>query len=433
MTQILARPGTGRRRLTLFLLAVIYLLNFLDRQIILILQEPIRHEFGLSDTQLGLMTGGAFGLLYTSLGLPLARWLDRGVVRVRFIAGITALWSLMTIICGVSRNFPQLFLVRMGVGMAEAGFTPAAHSLLSDMYAPRDRPQAIGLFAISVPIGSMAGLAIGGMVAQAHDWRVALFVGGVPGLLVALLFAIVAREPDRGGMDSPATGPATPQIGTMRSIALLMRRAAFRHIVFSASVCGFAQAGIAAWLPSFLIRVHGMPIGQVGIMLGLLLGLCGVIGTYAGGWQATRMARAGEHRMLLLPMAGALASIPLLIWALAAPSGTDVALRLIVPLILGGLWTAPSIALTQNLAPVTMRAQASALYVICANLIGVSMGPLAVGLLSDVLAGRSGDAGQGLRQALVIATAALLWGALHHALAIRAMARERRGATDPMA
>lgn len=418
----------GRRRAILFMLGCIYFLNFLDRQIILILQEPIREEFSLSDTQLGLMTGSAFGLLYTLLGLPLARWLDKGVNRTRFVGAITVMWSAMTVICGFARSFTQLFFARIGVGMAEAGFTPAAHSLISDMYAPVDRPRAIGLFAPSVPIGGMAGLLIGGVLAQTYDWRVALFVAGTPGIAMAALFVLISREPARGRTESASlTKMPAAQLGIMQSVALLLRRPAFRHVILSTSVCAFAQAGITAWLPSFLLRAHGMQLSQVGLSLGLLTGICGVIGTFGGGWQATYMARGGDHRMLLLPMFGAIASVPLFAIAFMGTGWARVELLLAFPLILGGLWTAPSIALTQNLAPVTMRAQASSVYVIGANLIGVSTGPLAVGLASDLFATYTHSSVTGLRLALIAVAFVLLLGAVHHFLAIRYIRWEQMG------
>lgn len=418
-----------RPRLMLFFLAVIYFLNFVDRQIILILQEPIRAEFSLSDTQLGLLTGGAFGLLYTLLSLPLARWLDHGVNRVRFIGAVTTAWSVLTIICGLARSFGQLFTARMCVGMAEAGFTPAAHSLISDIYVPKERPQAIGLFALSVPIGVMAGLSIGGIIAQAYDWRTALLVAGLPGIMVAILFVVVLREPARGAMD-PLGHAETHggSFGLLRSIAILAKRPAFRHVILSAAVCSFAQAGFATWLPSFLIRVHGMGLSEAGVGLGLLIGTSGILGTYFGGWQATRMAQRGQHRMLWIPMFGAVASVPLLISAFTASSPQSVQAQLFLPLVLCGLWTAPSIALTQNLAPVAMRAQASAVYVVCANLIGVSMGPLAVGFMSDTFSQQLGDPALGLRAALITVTGILIWGAAHHWLAMRHMRREENAA-----
>ncbi|WP_375196249.1 spinster family MFS transporter [Sphingobium sp.] len=423
----MARPAQAdrrRRTFMLLMLAFIYSLNYLDRQIVVILQEPIKADFQLADWELGLLTGGAFGLFYTAMGIPIAHLIDRGFNRVRLIAGFAAIWSLMTALCGLTRNFNQFFAARMGVGLAEAGFAPAAHSLISDLYPPRERSAAAGLFAVGVPVGIMAGLSIGGVVAQATDWRTALLLAGVPGLLVAIIFPLLAREPIRGGMDqSDATTPERTSF--LQSLRFLARRRAFVHVIAGSAAIAFAQTGIAAWLPSFLIRNHGLNLAQAGLSLGLLTGICGAIGTWAGGWQGTRLARSGLHMMLWLPIAGVLLCAPLYMAVLNMPSGSGALMLLVLPIILGALWTAPSIALTQSLAPVAMRARASAVYIVAANLVGVSMGPLVAGLLSDCFAElRGGNAAQGLRDALMSITAFFLLGALHWTLAARALRRE---------
>jgi predicted MFS family arabinose efflux permease len=413
----------------LLMLAFIYSLNYLDRQIVVILQEPIKADFGLADWELGLLTGGAFGLFYTAMGIPIAHIIDRGFNRVRLIAGFAAIWSLMTALCGLTRNFSQFFVARMGVGLAEAGFAPAAHSLISDLYPPRERSAAAGLFAVGVPVGVMAGLSIGGVVAQATDWRTALLLAGVPGLLVAIIFPLLAREPIRGGMDQDE-GTAPGRTSFLQGLRILARRRAFVHVITGSAAIAFAQTGIAAWLPSFLIRNHGMNLAQAGLSLGLLTGICGAIGTWAGGWQGTRLARSGLHMMLWLPIAGVLLCAPLYVAVLNMASGPGALTLLALPIILGALWTAPSIALTQSLAPVAMRARASAVYIVAANLIGVSMGPLVAGLLSDWFAVlHGGNSALGLRDALVSITAFFLLGALHWALAARALRRE---ADDPV-
>ena len=416
-----------RRTAMLLMLAFIYSLNYLDRQIIVILQEPIKADFQLADWELGLLTGGAFGLFYTSMGIPIAHLIDRGVNRVRLIALFTASWSIMTALCGLTRSFGAFFAARMGVGLAEAGFAPAAHSLISDLYPPRDRPAAAGIFAIGVPVGIMAGLSIGGIVAQVADWRMALLLAGVPGILIALLFPLIAREPVRGGTEPPAAQPdqMPASLNFLQSVRVLWQRRAFVHVLAGSAAMAFAQTGISTWIPSFLIRSHGMSLAQVGISLGLLTGICGAIGTWAGGWQGTRLGKSGLHMALWLPIAGMLACIPLDLLAFSMPDGQGVLLVLIPSYIAGSLWTAPSIALIQSLAPVAMRARASALYVVAANLIGVSMGPLVAGMLSDAFAYlRGGNAALGLRDAMMCLTAFFILAAWHWLKAIRALRQE---------
>lgn len=415
----------ARTRGTLALLTVIYALNYLDRQIVVILQEPIKAEFGLLDWQLGMITGGAFGLLYTLMGIPIANWIDRGVNRVRLTATLTCLWSAMTIVCGLSANFGQFLVARMGVGLAEAGFTPNAHSLISDLYVQRDRPQAAGLFALGVPIGVMAGLSIGGVVAQATDWRTALFVAGAPGIVVGLIFAFVARDPQRGATDERTEEQRqAPQTYTlMETVRQLAARPAFVQVVLASAATAFAQAGLATWLPSFLIRSHGMSLSEAGVSLGVLIGLCGIVGTAFGGWQATRLVEGGLHRIVWVPTVGIGLSIPLYIAALLAGDTKTIFLLMIPAMLLAAMWTAPSIALTQSLAPAEMRARASAIYIVIANLLGVSLGPLAVGVLSDWFGALRGDPSLGLRDALVVITLTLLWGITHWLLTARALLR----------
>ena len=422
------RSMKRRRTAMLLMLAFIYSLNYLDRQIVVILQEPIKRDFGLADWELGLLTGGAFGLFYTAMGIPIAHVIDRGVNRVRLIAAFTATWSMMTALCGLTRSFAQFFGARMGVGLAEAGFAPAAHSLISDLYPPRERSAAAGLFAIGVPVGVMAGLSIGGIVAQATDWRTALLMAGVPGVLMAILFPLVAREPARGGTEDAASLAATDEdrpATFLHGLRILARRRAFVHVIAGSAAIAFAQSGIAAWLPSFLIRNHGMNLAQVGVSLGLLTGICGAIGTWAGGWQGTRLSRSGLHMALWVPIAGVLLCGPLYIASLMMADAQSALLMLIPAIFLGALWTAPSIALTQSLAPVAMRARASAVYIVAANLIGVSMGPLVAGVLSDWFAQlRGGNAALGLRDAMMSITVLFVLGAWHWSLAARILKRE---------
>jgi len=417
--------SVSRRTAMLCLLALIYSLNYLDRQVVVILQEPIKADFQLLDWQLGMLTGGAFGLFYTMLGIPIAQQVDRGVHRVRLIALLTAIWSVMTAICGMTRGFGQFLVARMAVGLAEAGFTPCAHSLISDLYPPRQRPQAIGLFAIGLPVGVMIGLSMGGIIAQAAGWRTALLVTGAPGLLLALAFPLISREPSRGATE-PGGGACSGRDaseGFFEAAWLLVRRPAFRHVLLATAATAFAQTGLSSWLPSFLIRVHHLSLSEAGLGLGMLTGLCGMAGTVLGGWQATRLGANGEHKMLWLPAGGLALAIPIYVVALLAGSGPAVLLLLIPPFFLSALWTAPATALMQNLAPVAMRARASALQVVVANLIGVSLGPVAAGALSDWFGAMRGDPAAGLRDALVVMVLLLGWGIVHWLLASRALAR----------
>jgi MFS transporter, Spinster family, sphingosine-1-phosphate transporter len=392
----------ANKQITLLLLTVILALNFLDRQIIIILQEPIKHEFDLADWQLGLVTGGVVGIFYTLAGLPLANLADRGINRTRMIATATATWSVMTVLCGLSRSFGQLLLARIGVGITEAAMVPSAHSMIADLYDARQRPRAMGIFSTGIPIGMMVGVALGGIVAQATSWRIALFAAGGPGILAALLFFLLTREPRRGAMESAQPVPAA-SIGFFAAVDILGRRPPIVRIICAMTVSTFVQTGISAWLPSFLIRVHGVQLANAGIFVGVLFGVSGIVGTVFGGWQASKAAVRGQHATLWLPIAGLGCCIPIFAAAFTAQTTPVVLGLLFVPMILSATWTAPALALLQSLAPVPVRARASALASMTANLLGLSLGPLAVGFLSDVAASwHNGDVALGLRDALLL-------------------------------
>jgi predicted MFS family arabinose efflux permease len=371
--------------------------------------------------------------LYTLLGIPIANWIDHGVNRVRLTACLTALWSAMTIMCGLAGNFGHFLVARMGVGLAEAGFTPMAHSFVADLYVQRERPRAMGIFALGLPIGMMAGLSIGGVVAQMTGWRTALFVAGAPGLLAALLFAFLAHDPARGATDDRGDGEKrAPLTYTfLQTVRELARRPAFVQVVLASAASSFAQVGLSSWLPSFLIRTHGLSLSQVGLALGVLLGIGGMAGTAFGGWQATRLGDRGLQWTIRVPTIALAVCIPLYIAALLAGSSQVAFLMLVPATFLSTMWTAPSIALAQSLAPAEMRARASAICIVASNLIGVSLGPVAVGLLSDWFGALRGDASAGLRDALVVITLMLLWGLTHWILLARALSRTARHGSAP--
>jgi len=420
--RIAASARSPARGLMLAMLVLIYTLNYVDRQIVVILQEPIRAEFHLKDWQLGLLTGASISLLYTVMGIPIARWVDRGVHRVALIASITAAWSLMTALCGVSRSYIQFVTARMGVGMAEAGFAPTSHSLLSDLYPQRRRPFAMGIFALGIPLGVMVGLAGGGIIAQRYDWRTALLMVSLPGLIVALGFALVAREPVRGAAEADRHAPVGP-LDFGAALRALWRSPAYVQLLLASASASFAMAGLSSWLPSFLIRVHGMTLAQAGFSLGLLIGLAGLAGTLGGGWQATRLGGRGMHAMVWVPMIGLAVAVPLFVAALLVPTPRLAIALLAPPMMLGYLWAAPSIALSQSLAPVAARATASAICIVTSNVIGVAFGPIVAGLLSDAFARVTGDTATGLRWALVCTAFAALWSVVHWLLVARALRR----------
>ena len=364
-------------RRILWVLLIVYVFNFLDRQIVNILAEPIGRDLKLSDTQLGLMTGLAFALIYTVLGIPLARYADRpGSDRGRLIAVSLAVWSGMTALCGLAMNFPQLLLARIGVGIGEAGCTPAAHSLIADRVAPEKRPGAMAFYAMGIPLGSLLGMVIGGQLADLVGWRHAFLFVGLPGLLMVAVVLLVVRDTGRVVHVQPEGGRES----VVKTLAILLRSPTFVMLLAAASASSFLSYGKATWATIFFQRTHGLTPGEVGFWLGLGNGLAGLAGTWLGGWIANRL---GRKHLTTAPAIGMALAIPL---ALAGYNASDWRLGialLMLPSLLNSLYYGPVFSSAQGLVAQRHRAMASAMVLFSQNLIGLGLGPLFFGMLSD--------------------------------------------------
>lgn len=373
-------------RAMLWLLLVVYIFNFLDRQIVNILAEPIKRDLGLSDTQLGLLAGPAFAVFYALLGIPIARYADRpGTNRVRLIALALAMWSAMTAVCGLAQNFVQLLLARIGVGVGEAGCTPAAHSLISDSVPPEKRSSAIAFYGLGVPIGSLLGLIIGGVVNDLHGWRVALMVVGLPGLLLAVAVLAVMREPRHArpaGGRAPAAGA---QLSAREAFHEIFASRAFTYILVAASVTAFLGYGKGLWTISFMIRSHGLSTTEAGLSLAVVLGLAGMLGTWLGGKMADTFGRRDRRHILTMPALGMAIATPILFFGYAAADWRLALVLLIVPTVLNAAYYGPAFACVQGLVRPQARAVATSFLLLGQNLIGLGLGPLLFGVLSDAL------------------------------------------------
>lgn len=381
-------PATASStRVLMWTLLVVYILNFLDRQIVNILAEPIKAELGLSDTQLGLMAGPAFAVFYAVLGIPIARYADKSSTnRVTLISVSLAVWSAMTALCGLAQNFTQMLLARIGVGIGEAGCTPAAHSLISDSVAPEKRASAIAFYGMGVPIGTLLGLIIGGVVNDIWGWRVALMLVGLPGVLLALLLPVIMREPRRVGLvkgeAAPAGPPPLPAKEAMREI---FASRAYVLLLVAASVAAFLSYGKGLWTISLFIRSHGMSTTEVGIIGAIALGLAGVFGTWLGGWAADRFGQVNKRHILTLPAIGMAIAAPIQFLGYGAPIWWVAGLLILVPTILNAAYYGPTYACVQGLVRKEARAVAASVMLFGQNLIGLGLGPLVFGLLSDAL------------------------------------------------
>jgi MFS family permease len=383
-------PSKGYRRYVLFLLTIVYALNFVDRQILVILQESIKADMLLSDAQLGLLTGFAFAIFYVSVGIPIARWADVGN-RKNIVAGAIAVWSGMTALSGLTQNFYQLLLARIGVGVGEAGGSPPSHSILSDYYPAKERGRAMSIYSTGVYLGILIGFIVGGWVNEHYGWRIAFFAVGLPGLLVALVVKFTLREPIRGISDGVEIKTS---VTFKETISTLWGLKSFRFFALGSGLTAFCSYGIGNFLPSFLIRSHGFETTQVGISLAITAGLGGIIGTYAGGHFADKLGLKDIRWYLWVPAIPAIFGPALIATAMFLDDSTQALTLLFISTVFGALYLGPVIAITHTLVSPSMRAMSSAVLFFVLNLIGLGCGPLVVGLISDALTPSlgSGDA-----------------------------------------
>lgn len=384
-----AASGTGVQsaRVTLWILLIVYVFNFIDRQIVNILAEPIARDLDLSDTQIGLMTGLAFALFYTVLGIPIARFADRETTsRPRLIATALALWSAMTALCGLAQNFWQLLLARVGVGVGEAGCTPPAHSLISDMVAPEKRASALAFYSLGIPIGTLLGMIIGGLLADYLGWREAFVVVGLPGVVLALVVWFVLRDPrrsDAAAVLRAKSQPAALPLG--QAVAEVMRSRAFVLLVIAGSAASFLSYGKTTWTTIFFQRTHDLTPGQVGLWFGIIGGVGGILGTWLGGYLADRFGATNRRHVLSAPAIGMALAVPIAIAAYQAPSWPLALALIFLPQVFNSLYYGPCYSAAQGLVPMRARAIAAASLLFFQNLIGLGLGPLFFGMLSDLL------------------------------------------------
>jgi MFS family permease len=405
----------------LLMLTVIYVLNFVDRQLLVILQEPIKAELNLSDTQLGLLTGFAFALFYVICGIPIARWADKGVRR-NIIALAVTVWSVMTALCGVAGNYTHLLLARVGVGVGEAGGSPPAHSMISDIFKPKNRALALSVYSIGIYIGILIGFALGSRIADMFSWRLAFLVVGLPGVLVAIILRLTVREPIRGWAEGTSQeAVAAPPV--LEVAKLLWTRVSFRHIALAASLQAFLIYGIGNWFPSYFLRNFDLSLSTVGTWMALTSGLGGGLGSFFGGWMADRFGASDVRWYLWTPAMLTFLIVPVLAVALTSGSA-EVALLLTAPFnFLTAAYLGSVIAVSHSLVSARMRALTSAVLFFVLNLIGLGMGPLFVGAFSDFLT-KSGSETPLATAMLVSGIIGALWACVHYVLAAKSIRQD---------
>lgn len=391
------------RNVVLAMLLIVYTLNYLDRQIVGILAQAIKADLKLTDSQLGLMGGLAFAILYTSLAIPIARLADR-FNRVRIITIALVTWSAFTGLCGMAAGFTSLFLARLGVGIGEAGGIAPTLSILSDYFPPERRARALALLALGLPLGSAFGLLIGGWLAAMYSWRTAFLTMSAVGLAIAPIFLFAVREPARGRLDSTpvSDGPAPSLLTVLRTMA---PKRTFWLISLASAMASMITYGLSFWLPAFMQRSHHLDIASTANFLAGIALTGGVAGSLAGGYLSDHLGRTDRRAYGRVPAIAFAIALPALFLAINLSSLPLVFAALLVPQMMGHMWMAPSLAVVQNVTPASMRATASAIYLFIVNMFGLGIGTVAFGVLSDLLTARFGDGA--LRYAILICGAVL--------------------------
>ena len=385
--------GTQRyRTYVLSALTLIYIMNFVDRGLLAVVGPDLVPELGISDTQFGLLTGFGFALLYTIVGIPLARYADKAH-RVWIMSVCVALWSLMTALCGLATEvtvgsvtigaFWILLMCRVGVGIGEAGCTPPANSLIADSYAPRDRSQALGVYAMGVTLGTMFANLIGGWVTDAFDWRTAFFVVGLPGLLLAVVFKLTVKEPPRGYTDPTGT-QSKEQVTFGEAISELTTKPAFWLMTGGATVAAFCGYGISSFQSIFLVRAHEITAGEAAIWINAPVSLSSAIGTFVTGWLATKLYKKHPGAIAWLPAAGLALSVPFYVFAFTTQNLLYAAIGLIIAGFVKYGYLAAQYTIGQGVVSMRVRATATAVLLFVVNLIGYGFGPLFIGAISDI-------------------------------------------------
>jgi len=414
-----------------WLLCGVYTISIMDRQLVAILVEPIRTEFALQDWHMGLLSGLAFALFYTTLGVPLARLADRNN-RVKIMAVSLLVWSAFTGLTGIAKTFVHLLIARVGVAVGEAGCNPAAYSLIGDYFEARRRATALSIFQMGGYIGSFLGLLLGGWVGHTYGWRAAFLLVGLPGIAAALLMKLTLRELPRGFSDPVRAVVEPPPVGKV--VRDLLAKTSFVHLAFAAALHNFAVYGVGNWYAAFLMRSHGMNVAKAGTILAICTVIGGAAGTYIGGMLSDRLAtrRHDSRYYLWVPALSLLIGFPLSQGVLFFDD-TRIVIALLSPVVMcSAAYLAPSITATYGLVGIRERALASAVLLFIINLIGLGLGPLLAGIASDQLRQmflergltEAQALGAGLRWSLRIIVGINLWSAAHYFIAARTLRAE---------
>lgn len=401
------------RRYTLFILTAVLAMNQLDRNILGITLEAIGHEFSLSDTQLGLLSGALFAVVYALFGFPVAKLSARGNRR-NIIGASVAVWSALTIAMGAAQNFVQLALARLGVGIGEAGAVVPSHSIISDLYPPERRVSAMATFVVGANVGILLSFLIGGIVGHMFGWRWAFVIAGVPGLALALLIFLSVSEPERDLTAVPN------QVGgslLLQTIKVIWRDKGLFHAMLGIGISGIVTFGALAWNATYVMRAHDLNQAQTGIILALVIGIIGGLGTWYSGVLADRLGMRNPRWRLGIVIVSILAAKPFIIGFLLSENTLVAMMLMSIAVAFAGVFWAPTFAFLHGRVGNEMRPMATAIFLFFYNIVGVGIGPTLIGFVSDTVPQAS--PGKSLGYALLLVQVAGLWGAFHYYLAMR--------------
>jgi predicted MFS family arabinose efflux permease len=414
-------PSVSRKQANyaLTILFIVFVFNFIDRQILAILLEPIKKDLQVSDTAMGFLTGITFAVFYTFCGLPIARWADKGNRGTIISIGLF-IWSLMTALSGMATTFIQLAAARVGVGVGEAAGSPASHSLISDFFPPERRATALSIFNMGASLGLFLGIFLGGWIGQAYGWRIAFLLVGAPGIILALIVKFTLPEPPRG-LSEVQDGDDT--IYTVKDVfKFLWSLKSFRHLTIAASLFSFATYGLINWTPAFLMRVHEMSMKDAATWYGPLLGISSGAGMLIGGLLCDKLGRKDIRWQLWVCAIAGFGAVPFIMLFLFIPTPLAALICYIPALVFGAFYVGPAYALAQSLSKLRMRAVASAILMFFINLIGLGLGPQVVGIMNDVLASSFGT--DSIRYSLTIVGVTNILAGIHFLIASKYLKKD---------
>lgn len=412
------RSKVSNRYLVLGLLLLVYIFNFADRTLLGVMAAPIKDDLHLTDGQLGLLGGTAFALLYATVGIPIG-WLADRHSRSWIITASLVIWSGFTAFCGFASSFMVLFIARLGVGVGEAGGVAPSYSMIADYFPPGARARALGVYSFGIPVGGAVGLAFGGLIADTFDWRTAFIAMGVAGVLIAPVFRLLVRDPQRGGAGQAFAGEHPKLVAAIYTIT---RKPSFWLISFASALGSTASYGIAFWIPSFYVRSFGMPLSQVTLYYGAVILVAGVAGIWLGASLGDRVGPRRPGAYLAIPMCALGLSVPFFALAVLADTPMLSMGLLLIPTMLGSMGYGTVLTAVQHVVPAALRSTCSALFLFINNLIGIGLGSAVLGFISDALSQQYGT--QSLRYALLAGSVFYLASAALYVFATRRVAKD---------